>query len=570
MDLYEYLKPIRKWWWLLVAATIVAAVSSSLATLQESQVYKSRTTLMIGRTIDDPNPTSGQFALAQQLADSYADIANREGVRNATMDALGTTWLPEYLASALPNTQLIDITVTDTDPARAQAVAAELANQLILAGPSGIDQEERDRQAFINQQLDDLERQIQETQDNIAALQSELGSLTSARQISDTRSQIRVLETKLTDLQRNYGTLLSNTERGAVNTLTVIEPANLPIRPVNENKMITILSASAIGLMLATGAAYLLEYLDKSIKSPDEAERIFKAQVIGYIAEITEGSGKPFIMENPRSTIAEAFRSLRTNLEFAAVGEPLQTILVSSAGPDAGKTSVASNLAISIAQGGKKVILIDSDLRRPGVHQFFGIQNVNGLGDIFQGNLDPHDAITLWDENRLSILTAGSHIPNPAEILGSRLMDNIIQTATELADVVIIDGPPFIVADASILASKVDGVLVVIRPGHTHREAAESMAEQIERIGARVVGLTLNRIPRGSAEYYGRYWYYAPEYTSPYFGDEPQDEKPKPIDTNGRKSLSGVLGRFTGSKEKKKPLQTDPKNTVPLIKETDR
>ncbi len=543
MELYEYIKPLRKWWWLLIIAPLVAGVSSYVATQQELPIFESRTTLLIGRTIDDPNPTSGQFQLAQQLATSYADIANRERIRVATMESLGISWLPEYLARALPNTQLIEIVVTDSDPVRAQAVAQELANQLVLSGPTSSDPEEIERQEFIAQQLDDIERQIQETQDEITTQQAALGELTSAREIADTRSQILTLENKLTNLQRSYGTLLSNAERGATNILTVIEPANLPGRPINENKVISIASAAAIGLVLAGAAAYTLEYLDKSIKSPEEAQRIFNTQVIGYIAEISEQAGhKPYVAENPRSTVAEAFRSLRTNLEFAAVEQPLETIFITSATPDAGKTSVAVNLAIIIAQGGKKVILLDGDLRRPNIHGYLGIANNNGLVDVFHGDLDIHDSIIPWEDDRLSIITAGAPPTNPAELLGSSLMDKILEEVKELADIVIIDGPPFVVADASILSSKVDGILVVIRPGHTNRNAAQSMAEQIDRIGARVLGITLNRIPKGSADYYGRYWYYSPEYSSPYTEPYDEDDEAIPVQTNGRKKFSGRFG----------------------------
>ncbi|MGD8751725.1 MAG: Wzz/FepE/Etk N-terminal domain-containing protein, partial [Anaerolineales bacterium] len=130
MELSAYLIPLRRWWWLLLASTLVAVVSSFIATINQPPVYQASTTLMIGRVIDDPNPNQGEIYLAQQLAQTYAEIANREPVRNATMQALGLTRLPEYLARALPQTQFIEIAVTDVNPLRAQVVANELANQL--------------------------------------------------------------------------------------------------------------------------------------------------------------------------------------------------------------------------------------------------------------------------------------------------------------------------------------------------------------------------------------------------------------------------------------------------------
>src|SRR6185503_16265771 len=135
MELNKYIFPLRKWWWLVLASTLIAAIFSSLSIMRQPTMYQSRTTLMIGTTITDPNPSSNEFMLGQQLALAYADLANREMVRNATKSALGMNQLPGYFAQALPNTQLIDIAVNDTDPARAQTVANELAAQLILLSP---------------------------------------------------------------------------------------------------------------------------------------------------------------------------------------------------------------------------------------------------------------------------------------------------------------------------------------------------------------------------------------------------------------------------------------------------
>jgi capsular polysaccharide biosynthesis protein len=160
MDLKELLVPLLKWWWLIVVATLLAAFSSYRAVRQQPLVYEARTTLMIGRALDNPNPSNNEFWLSQQLAATYADLGKREAVRERTMAALGMTWLPEYRVRALPNTQLLEIVVVDTNPARAQSVANELANQLILRSPTASRPEEQDRQAFVNEELNDLEATI--------------------------------------------------------------------------------------------------------------------------------------------------------------------------------------------------------------------------------------------------------------------------------------------------------------------------------------------------------------------------------------------------------------------------
>jgi succinoglycan biosynthesis transport protein ExoP len=538
MELTAYITPLRRWWWLLLASTLLAAVSSFMATRQQPPIYQAHTTLMIGRAIEDPNPSQGEFGLAQQLASTYAQIANREPVREATRKALDLNRLPDYLARALPQTQMIEIAVTDVNPLRAQVVANELANQLILRSPTGSNTEDQERQQFVDEQLNTLQSQIVETQDEIAKLQEQLGTLNSARQLQDTQNQINALQTKLTTLQGNYAALLSNTGQGASNTLSVVEEAELPTRPIGPNKSISILLSAAIGFSLAAGAAYLLEYLDDTVKTPEEITKLLDVPVIGLIGETgdsTDGEHSIYVSKHPRSPIAEAYRALRANLEFAAVDRPLKTILIASAGTDDGKSSVAANLAVVLAQGEKKVFLIDADLRKSSIHTYVDLPNAIGLSDLFRDGADVFKAVQAWGNHRIGVITGGDSPPNPAELLGSRRMDHILSSLAEKADVVVIDSPPFIVSDAMMLAAKVDGVLMVIRPGHTRKKFALAMMEQLRRADARILGVVLNRIPHRGAEYYGGFLYYSPYYTDGHYTSEEEadaeekveDRKPK-------------------------------------------
>lgn len=524
MEIKKYIYPLRRWWWLLAAATLVAALSSFLVTLQQPPIYMAQTTLMMGRAIDDPNPAANQFWLGQQLAVTYADIANREIVRNATMEALGISWLPAYKARALNNSQLIEISVTDTNPQRAQIIANELARQLALQTPTSVEPEEQGRQEFINQQLNTLEAQIKQTEADIAQLQGELGNLVSAGQIRDTQNQIAALQSKHGTLQANYGTLLSNTQRGAINTLTVIEPAGLPLRPIGPDKATAVVVAGMIGFVLASGAAYLLEYLDQTLKTPEDIKRIIGVPIIGYVAAMENNSAQqPYVANHPRHPVAEAFRSLRASLEFAAVDRSLKTLLVTSADTQEGKTSVASNMALVMAQSGKKVVLVDTDLRKPNLHEFFGISNEYGLSDLFRGRMALQNVMRIWQKDeRVAVITAGMEPPNPAELLGSKSMSQILASLVEVSDIVILDGPPAVVTDAAMLASKVDGTILVVRPGFTHQAAAEAMMEKVKRSGANILGVVINRIPRKLADYYAGQLHLPPYYTagSTYFETE--------------------------------------------------
>jgi capsular exopolysaccharide synthesis family protein len=276
--------------------------------------------------------------------------------------------------------------------------------------------------------------------------------------------------------------------------------------------------AGAVGLMLAAGIVFLVEYLDDTIKSPEDVDRLFGLPLIGYIAEMQskgKGDAEVYVSRQPRSPVSESFRSLRTNLEFSSVDKTLRIILVTGAEAGDGKTTIAANLAAIFAQGGKRVLLLDADLRRPRIHRFLGIQNRLGLTDLFRDGLDVDAVAYQWSDansKTISVITSGSLPPNPAELLGSHKMDNILSELSNRADVVIIDSPPSLVVDAQLLAAKVDCVLLVVQPGKTHSGAARATCEQLNRAGAHIVGVVFNRIPRSHGHYYGGYRYYSPYY----------------------------------------------------------
>lgn len=529
MELNKYIFPLRKWWWLLVASTLIAAIFSFLSILRQPTSYQAHTTLMIGMTINDPNPSSNELMLGQQLAAAYADLANREIVRSATKNALRINELPQYIAQALPNTQLIEITVNDTDPERAQTVANELAAQLMNLSPISAQSEERGRQDFIHERLNNLEAQINDTEAEIAKLQEELANTFSAQEIGDKQDQIFSLQSKLSTMENNYGLLLSNTQQGAINTLTIIASADLPSSPMGSMKGLTVLLAAAAGFVLAACQAYLLEYLDDTLKSAADVERLFSAPIIGHIFEQKDRKNEEdqlYDADDLRQPIAESFRALRTNIEISHSHRPLKTILVTSPDIGDGKTSVAANLALSIAQRDKEVVLVDGDLRRPSVHDFFGLDNERGLVDLISDGATISDVLRFKKDRKIAVLTSGDTPPNPTEVLSSKKMDQLLSKLEETADVVIIDGPPFIVADAMVMASKVDGVLLVVRPGHTRRSLALGALEQIQLAGARVIGVVLNRIPLRGADFYAGKSYLYTYYSSNY-GDEREGKEKK-------------------------------------------
>lgn len=528
MDISAYLKPLIKWWRLLLIATSVAVVGSSFSVFLQPEVYVSRTTLIIGRTMLDPNPESGQIFIATQLASIYADMANREPIQIKTMEALGISRLPSYNASVIPNTQMIEISVTDTNPERAKIVADELANQLILQSPSAGESETGQRQEFIRQQLETLQLQILETETRIEELQQSLLGMTSASQVASTETEIALLSQKLIDLRQSYADFLANSQEGALNILSVVEPANLPTRSVGANKMVIIVLAAAVGFSLAAGAAYLLEYIDRTIKTTTDVERVLNYPVVGYLSEITDSENKAtYVIDNPNTPLAESFRLLRSNLDFFGLDKPTKSVLITSPSQGNGKTTVAVNLALAMSQGDQKTVLVDADLRRPAIHTALNISSKPGLTDIIKGDRTFQSAIRVWKKNKLEVIAAGARMPNVTEIAGSKRISTILNDLKEIYEVVIVDAPPLVISDAYNLAAKVDGVILVMVPGQTREEQARVMKEQLERSGAKVIGVVFNKISFSIATSEGDQQYlslYSPKYYSDYVSGVPAEE----------------------------------------------
>lgn len=285
--------------------------------------------------------------------------------------------------------------------------------------------------------------------------------------------------------------------------LQILDRAEVPSYPIRPNWMLNLALASILSLGMGAGLAILAEYLDDTLRSPEEISRLFNAPLIGFIPVMARAEAQGLYMVNlPRSAVAEAFRSLRANLEFASVDQPLKTILVTSVGSGEGKSSVSANLALALAQSGKKVLLIDTDLRCPTLHQFFSIHNQQGLSDIIRGRVNLAEAMHRSADGGIDVIPSGLIPPNPAEMLSSKKMEHVLETLKEAYDVVILDSAPFLVADAWALSAKVDGVVLVVQPGRTIRKAARASVDQIQRGRVRVVGVVLNRMANGSSSYY--------------------------------------------------------------------
>jgi len=517
MAIKSYFAPLLKWWWLILVSGVMAAGACFFIIRNQPPVYISNATLLIGRTIYDPNPSSNEIYLGQQLGNLYANIGNKEPIKTATMKALGMDWLPKYTVKPMADSQFIQIEVNDTDPIRAASVADELARQMVNLSPGSAQSDNPGSQAFVDTQLALTQKNIVDTTNQIAEKQNELSSLNSAHEIAQAQDEIQALQAKLTIMQTTYANLLANSQSGASNILKVIEPATVPTEPVGPGKPVIIALAGLIGLMLSTGASFLLEYIDDTIKTPEEVMKFIDSPVVGYFTRMNKDFKKsPFVALKPNSLMAEAFRTMRANLQLSEVVTQPKAIMITSPESGDGKTSVAVNLAASYLNEGKSVILVDADFRKPNVHTYFGLENVVGLGEVLNGEVQTWEALQRWKNSSLYILTTGHQSAMLDKLLQPARIEKAVNDLKAIANIIIFDSPPLIVSDAIRMAPNMDGLVIVIKPEHTHRKATILSAEQVKRVGGNILGSVMNCIPVGLSSYASHYRAYVPFYYSEY------------------------------------------------------
>lgn len=514
MELRQYIAMLWRWMWLIVLAAGIAAVSSYLWNSRLPKIYQASTTLLVGQSIENPNPNPGDIATSQQLALTYIQIAKTQPVVQGVIDALQLKMSVDQLsaninASIVYGTQLIELRVVDTDPYRAQAIANEFANQLILQAPSSRDPNETARREFIQKQAADIQSKIEEGQKKIVDLQESIKVTASAREIADKQQQITTLQNQINQWQLTYATLLSTLAPRASNYLSVVEPAKLPTYPIAPNVSLSILTAALIGMVLAIAGIFIIEYLDDTIKSPDDVSQSLGLANLGAIASIwgETPDDRLITAKYPRASHSEAYRVLRTNIQVMSLDKPMKTLLITSANPKEGKSITAANLAVVMALSGLRVLLVDVDMRRPQQHRIFRLSNEFGIVNVLlhsEATLDTY--LQSGGTENLWILTAGPIPPNPAELLDSKRMRDLFDRFKSRFDLVIFDTPPILPRiDAAVLARHVDGIVLVIDAGHTRRDSAVRAKEALAHAGGRILGVVLNRIAHNNYYYY--YYY---------------------------------------------------------------
>ncbi len=509
IDLRQYLALFGHWWWLILLATLLAAAAGYFVSTQMTPIYQASTTLLINEAPSGQAADYNNILTSERLARTYAQMLVKRPVFEKVIARLSVALTPDQLtdmvtASPVRDTQLIVINVESADP----GLSATVANALVLVFSEQLTDTQSSRYGASK---DSLKTQMAETETQIA-------SLNQAMNIATNPDEIDRIETRLNQYQQIYANLVVSyeqvrtTEAQTLSNVVQVEQAIVPTGPIKPKTMQNTFLAAAVGLMLVVGGIFASDALDDTVKSPDEINRQLRLPIMGTISRYAEPEdGQLITRAQPRSPVAESFRALRTNVQYASVDHPLHSIIVTSPAPGDGKTTTTANLATIIAQGGRRVTIIDADLHRPRVHHVFKIESRPGLSALFiKPTVRLNGSFQATSSERLHVIAAGELPPNPSELLGTNRMREILDATLEQSDMVFIDTPPVLsVTDAVVLAPIVDGVLIVVRPGVTKMNALKYAVEQLRYVGANVVGIVLNSVDNQSS----RYGYYYKSYS---------------------------------------------------------
>jgi capsular exopolysaccharide synthesis family protein len=348
----------------------------------------------------------------------------------------------------------------------------------------------------------------QAKRNDLGAWEVDLNTLTQERDRLQTR--YASLSDRLQDLEIR--------KNARAQTIRVIEAAAMPRKPVQPQPVLNLAISLILGLIIAAGVVFLQEYLDDRINEPEDVERLCALPSLGHVPLISGEQTRLVSALSANSPAGEAYRALRSSIGFAGLDAPIRRLQLTSASKGEGKSTTALNLATAMAIDGKRVILVDADLRRPSIHRMLDLPPSPGLSELLVGMKTLDEALQPTDVENLWVVAAGPIPPNPAELLGTRAFERIIEQLEERADIVIFDSPPCIpVTDPMVIATRMHGVVLVVHPGQTRKPVIKHTVELLERARARIVGVVFNRIEATRGGYYHQY------YTDGYYSDSHQN-----------------------------------------------
>lgn len=445
MELRDYLAVLRRSWLLIALAALGGAMLGALLSMVSTPLYQASAQMFVSMASDGSDSAYTGALFAQQRVKSYTAIVDSPGVLEPVIDSLELRTTPSLLAGR----------VTATAP------------------PNTV---------LINVSVTDADPEQ-------AAL--------IANAVSDSFAK------EITRLETPAG------GGSAPVKPSVTKPAVAPLAPVSPRTNLNLALGALLGLLLGVGIAVLRHVLDTSVTSTEELTEAAGATLLGTVGYDSQAKSRPLVALDHTSVRSEAFRSIRTNLQYVNVDNPPRTVVMTSALPGEGKSTTTANLAITLAQAGARVLLVEADLRRPRVAEYLGVDGSVGLTDVLIGRRTFQEVLVSWNRGLLDVLPSGAIPPNPSELLGSHLMGTLLDELVTHYQIVLIDAPPLLpVTDAAVLTKLADGAILIARHGTTTREQVGMAADSITQVGGRLLGVVLNFMPmRSRRGRYGAYGY---------------------------------------------------------------
>lgn len=497
MEPRDYLTVLRRRKWTVALGTLFVVGSALILSLLQSPVYQSSTRVLLRPSASIFDAGAAQQSANPVLVQTEIQLLQGERVAELVKERLGSA--PPISVTSVSQTAVIEITAESGRPAQAAEIADAYANAYIQLSQRDATDALVDVSADIQTRLDTLQKDIADLDGRLAALPSctgpspprecdQRGRLTQDRDALV--NQVVPLRQRLNELQlgisKNSGP-------------QVIARATVPTSPARPRPVYNGLLGLGVGLVFALGLAFVLEHFDDSIRSKEDLERCAPGlPVVGTIPALTSWKNRSethvISGTEPNSPVAEAYRSLRTAVRFVTLDQSVRVIQITSPNVSEGKSTTVANLAVALARAGERVIVVCCDLRRPRIHEFFGLPNDVGLTSVIMGTTPLSAALQpVPGQDRLVLLASGELPPNPSELLSSNRAAQILAALQKEASVVLVDCPPVLpVTDAAVLSSRVDATILVATVGTSGRKEMMRSVELLRQVSAPLVGLVLN------------------------------------------------------------------------------
>lgn len=524
IELRDYLAVLRRRKWSILVVTMLILTFSLVFSFRQTPLYEGDARMLVRGV-----PTDSSGFVPPPNLETEAEIVTSEPVALRVIEKLDLALDPTALIDNAEVEQVAEmshvlrLSYSSADPTMARDVPNALAEEYIAYKREqalevlevGVEAIENQIES-VQQRLADVTEEIDERGNRGDALATTLES-----ERSTLLARLGILQQRLDDYQGRRPTNLAGGE--------IIEPATLPASPTSPDHIRNGILGLLLGLGLGVAAAFLRERLDDRLRGREDLERALQVPVLATVPKFSASSKKAreiVTISQPRSSSSEAYRSLRTNLQFLSVQQELRSVLVTSASAGEGKTSTTINLAVAFAQAGKRVVLVSADLRRPTLESYFGLPNDEGLTTwLMAADRELWGLIRDPGIDNLRVISSGPIPPNPAELLASPRLTTFVELLEGNADLVLIDSPPVLaVADAAILSAHVDGTLLIVDAHSTSRSAASRAARELEQVGAPLLGTVFNSLDSSSTYYYQDY--YSSTYASspPTMGEDAKKE----------------------------------------------